>query len=170
MALFRKITCNLKHPMSRRHPLTLQHSAAHCNTLQHTATNCSTLQHTAAHCSTLQHIATHCSTLQHWAALSNTLQHFATLCNTLQHFAALCNTLPYTATHCSHSQSAARRVARVSCALSSRAPRATRGFSTIFCDIICTDTLSPLNVLYTQFWVLLSACFRGFARDCCESS
>jgi len=29
------------------HPVTLQHTATHCNTLQHTATHCKTLQHTA---------------------------------------------------------------------------------------------------------------------------
>jgi len=33
-------------------PLSLQHTATHCNTLQHPATPCNTLQHTTAHCNT----------------------------------------------------------------------------------------------------------------------
>jgi len=33
------------------HPLSLQHTATHCNTLQHTATHCNTLQHMSNTCS-----------------------------------------------------------------------------------------------------------------------
>jgi len=69
-------------------PVSLQHTATHCNTLQHTAIHCNTLQHTATQyrtdgcwCSTrpvqLQHTATHCNTLQHTATHCYALQHTA---------------------------------------------------------------------------------------------
>jgi len=105
VALLRKMTCDLRHPVGLRHPVCQtrplnlstdwQHTATHCNTLQHSATLCNTLQHTCrsdvgqtmplpgvsgAIIDTLQLTATHRNTL-------------ATRCNTLQH-------VQHAATHC----------------------------------------------------------------------
>ena len=98
MALLRKETCNLRHPVGLCHsvrpatrralllPATSSISGIKW-TLQHTATRC--LQHTATRCNTMQHAACFalcCSV----SGVHNTLQHTATHCNTLQH---CCNTV-----------------------------------------------------------------------------
>jgi len=125
------MTCNLRHPMSLRHPVPfflclllppylalsvsfslrlflslsvheLSHTAPCCNALQHTATYCNTLQHTATHCYTLLHTATHCNTLLHTATHCNThLWAIQPHCNTLQHTPTHSNTLQHTPTHAS---------------------------------------------------------------------
>ena len=101
-ALLRKMTCNLRHPTSLRHP-TLYESS---RTLQHTATHCNTLQHTVSRdtysvpwlyislyiarwddeiwtCCLRTHTRT-CLRIR-CGDSRRTLQHAATHCNTLQH-------------------------------------------------------------------------------------
>ena len=93
VALLRKMTCNLRHPMPLRHPVLnvlyeptveltcerfcksqvegersrvgRQHSATYCNTLQHTATHKWTSRERECEraSDTLQHTATHCNTI-----------------------------------------------------------------------------------------------------------
>jgi len=91
-------------------PVSLQHTATHCNTMKTHCERKRVLSHTDRDrgntntqpcCQDLQErktpgirslTATHCNTLQH----VNTPQHTATHCNTLQH----ADTLQHTATHC----------------------------------------------------------------------
>jgi len=106
VALLRKMTCNLRHPMGLRHHvpllckftvgLTLEkchqsERGTHTHTLweiPERGERSSFLKPTIMHCNTLQHAATRCNTLQHTATHRNTLQkHTATHCNALQHTA-----------------------------------------------------------------------------------
>ena len=75
MALLRKETCNLRHPMHLRHPVA-QHSVWEIM-LRYRIHSHGT--DTATHCNTLQHVATHCTTLH--------LLCYAVLCSALQHVA-----------------------------------------------------------------------------------
>jgi len=84
VALLRKMTCNLRHPMPLRHPVELtcerfcqsqvegersrvgkQHIATCCITLKHAATQkCTSRERECGRASyTLQHTATHCNTI-----------------------------------------------------------------------------------------------------------
>ena len=68
-----KETYNFKEPTNRSHPLTLYHTATHCNKNSLRQLQRNILQHTATHCNAPR--------FQQWQ--NNTLQHTVTHCNTL---------------------------------------------------------------------------------------
>jgi len=114
LAFLREMTCDLRHPMSLRHPVVnsaglflenvcpprvaIDFLSQMRRVMTHTATQCKILQRTATHCNALQHIATHCNTLRHiffpqLHVATGSLSRLRRVLNgTLQHSATHCNT------------------------------------------------------------------------------